>query len=324
MLVEVVLTPDLFSGDDDVLRERLRDLADILLPRRSVPIVDISQLGEHNWQSAVGNRIVAIKNRNLQSDAKALFDRFVDSVCVVRIPQQNSIPATESEWIALAKQSAKQVPLDAIVTVGSQSTEQAVMAFAEFTCDEFWARFPNPRWVERNSQAQVTALRTIAFHADWLIVRLPQLRGGSDDEIVTFNQILALVAKRGTSQPRCSIELQVCQQKDIPDERLLNGIQRELQCNGSIMDVTFKLLPQKSFIDRELLAGGWAPMPEGKRARRARWLLTMTHVAVSSKRENISQASPWSLFDRKHAHDRLSKLEAEPGVRLGDFVSRPR
>lgn len=310
MLAEFIITPDVFSASDDILRGRLSELRQVLLPRGSTPKFVICQLGSDTWQTAVGGKIAAIRNPELRSDAKALFEKLVAEVSVVRPLSKSETPISEIEWISVGEQSSRQVALDGIVTSESTSKTGLVLSAEQFVSDEYCDRFRNPRFVARTEESQITSLRTICLHSDWMILRLPQIRGGVDDEIVTLKQVLKLASARLPGQTNCSVEIHVCRQEKIPDDRLKSSVENELSgFLNNLADVEVKLFPAKAFNDRQVFAGEWAPMPNEQRLRRVRWLVTMTHVAIGNQRESSPEPCTWSLFDRKSAHARLKQID---------------
>jgi hypothetical protein len=312
MLAEFILTPDIFSANEDILRGRLSDLREVLLPRGSVPKFVICQLGSDKWQTAVGGKIAAIRNPELRSNAKALFERLVAEVSVVRPLSKSETPKSESDWIYVGERSSRQIGLDGIVASESSSKTELVLSIEKFVSDEYCERFKNPRFVARSEEAQIESLRTLCFHSEWMILRLPQIRGGTDDEIVTLKQVLKLASARLPEQTKCSVEIHVCRQVKIPDDRLKNSITDELSgFLNNLAEVDVKLFPERAFTDRQVFAGEWAPMPNDQRLRRVRWLVTMTHVAIGKRRESSSEPCTWSLFDRKSAHARYQELQKQ-------------
>ena len=100
--------------------------------------------------------------------------------------------------------------------------------------------------------------------------------------------------------------------KKIPDDRLRSSIEVEISgFLSNLSDVNVKFFPKKAFTDRQLLAGEWAPMSNGQRSRRVRWLITMTHVAIGKRRESSAEPNTWSLFDRRAAHNRFKQIEEQ-------------
>jgi hypothetical protein len=310
MLAEFIITPDIFASSDVILRARLSDLREILLPRGNAPKFVICQLGVDEWQRAVGGKIAAIRNPELRSDAKVLFERLVAEVSVVRSLSITEAPVSEQDWICIGETSSKQMALDGIVASQSNSETELVLSVEQFVSDEYCDRFKNPRPVARTEEAQAESLRTICFHSDWMILRLPQIRGGVDDEIVTLKQMLKLASARLPGQSKCSVEVHVCRQERIPDDRLRNSVLDELSCfRNNLAELDVKLFPEKTFTDRQVFAGEWAPMSNDQRSRRVRWLITMTHVAIGKRRESSSELCTWSLFDRKSAYSMYRDLQ---------------
>jgi hypothetical protein len=264
---------------------------------------------------ATSQKIARITNANHRQDAMSLFQRVLTQVCVTRPPTPRPSD-DEAGWIAAGIQSANRVPIQGIV-VSSQASPPAQIgsSLKEFVADEFWESLANPRLVGRDAVTQEQVLRAICTHSDWLLLRLPQIRGGSDDEIVTVKQIIKLSNQLPTGFRRTVIELQVCEQPNIPANNLINGIKSEL--SGFIrqgFQIRLTICPARHFINRELLAGESAQTSQGQLVPRPLWWITMTHVAVGSREAAVAgeAGNTWSLFSRQKAHERFEQMKTEP------------
>jgi hypothetical protein len=312
MIAEIFITPDVFEAGEDVLRNRLSELAATLLPPRSTPRFVICQLDPQLWQKSVGAKIVAIKNHGLQSDAKALIMRLIDrehGVCVNRPVDAGVALNSEKDWVSAAKISSDRAPIDGIVA--SDAALYKCLAVEDFCSLDFWRRYGNPRLIGRNLDDQEPLLRTICLHSDWLLIRLPYLKGDDyKDEVATLKQILQLATNRFDGQSKCSIEVHVASRTERKggDRKLKSDVEDQIdKYKSHLADLHVKVVPL--IRERTVFAGEWAQMPHGKRAMRVRWLLTMAHVAIDKNREASNEPCSWSLYDRKQAHDVLLKIE---------------
>lgn len=136
-------------------------------------------------------------------------------------------------------------------------------------------------------------------------------------ELVGFENYQTLsnrLCKLGTKDCRgskCSVELHVCRQEKIPDDRLRSSIDDELSsfCNN-FAGSERKIFPKQGFYrPANLRRRVGAPMPKDQRKRRVRWLVIMTHVAIGKRRESSTEPCTWSLFDRKSASTRLKQIK---------------
>ena len=315
MLAEFLLTPDAISevgGRDgsDVVRE----LTSCLFPFSATPIALVCKLGGEDWEVAASRKIARIPNSKHRHDAMSLFQRLLSELCVTR-PAIPRVSDEESEWIDAGKKSSNQVPLGKIVV--SEKSPPPVphaVTLKDFVSPTFWEPLSNPRLVGRETASQEDVLRAICTHSDWLLMRLPQIRGGSDDEIVTVKQILKLSNQLPVGFKKTTIDLHLCRQPKIPEHRLIDGVASELASfvqRG--VEIRLTIWPEKYFINRELLGGDFAKTSPGDIVRRTLWWITMTHVAVGSRNAATAgeAGNTWSLFPRHKAHERYTQIDAD-------------
>ena len=141
---------------------------------------------------------------------------------------------------------------------------------------------------------------------------MPQIHGGSDDEIVTVKQIVRLATKLPHGFTKSDIELQIPLDSRPNAAELLRAVKNELQSVVSpVVNLNAIIIPQGSFVNREMLAGDYAVDSSGNQKRRARWWVTMNHVAVGARRDvGRDDANSWSLYPRRDADWRLSQIDA--------------
>lgn len=319
MLAEFLLTPDALADDDgrngvDVVRE----IGQCLFPSRAVPVALVCKLGGEEWERATSRKIARIANPNHRMDAMSLFQKLLSQLCVTRPPI--ALPSDdETGWISAGVTSASRVPIEKII-VSAKSAPPADLGVSvkDFLADAFWEPFENPRLVGRDTATQEKVLRAICMHSDWLMLRLPQIRGGSDDEIVTVKQIIKLSNQLPTGFSKAAIDLHICMQPRISEQNLIRGIAGELSSfvrQG--IQIRLTVWPERHFVNRELLAGEFARTSPGDLVPRPLWWITMTHVAVGSRAAaNAGEAgNTWSLFSRPKAHERFEQIKSVPPIR---------
>jgi hypothetical protein len=319
MLAEFLLTPDALADDDgrngvDVVRE----IGQCLFPTRAVPVALVCKLGGEEWERATSRKIARIANPNHRLDAMSLFQKLLSQLCVTRPPIP--LPSEdEAGWISAGVTSASRVPMDKIVVSAKSAPPADVgVSVKDFLADAFWEPFENPRLVGRDTATQEKVLRAICTHSDWLMLRLPQIRGGSDDEIVTVKQIIKLANQLPAGFRKTAIDLHVCMQPRITEQNLIRGVSGELSAfvrQG--IQIRLTIWPERHFVNRELLAGEFAKTSPGDLVPRPLWWITMTHVAVGSRAAaNAGEAgNTWSLFSRPKAYDRFEQIKADAPIR---------
>lgn len=315
MLTEFLLTPDSFtdSAEDDTA-ETLRALQSCLFPFAATPSALICNLGGKNWVRATSRKIVEIQNPNHKMLAQSLFTKIVDQVSVSR-PLTKDPGNNESNWITSGIASAKKVPLNGIVVSRkSGSPPLPCLPMSEFISPEHWLGCPNPRLVGRTTSDQENVLRAFCTHSDWILIRMPQIYGGSDDEIVTIKQIIKLATNLPDGFKKSDIEIHLCKIRNVSDDNLLRGVALQLKrFVQQGVKVTFKLWPEKHFVNREIIGGDITRTTQTEAIRRPRWMMTMTHVAIGSNNANNAGESgnTWSLFSRENAFEHFQKIEGQ-------------
>lgn len=319
MLAEFLLTPDAmvdtYGGD---ALDAVRELTDCFFPSRATPLALVCKLGDE-WEKATSVKIARIANVNHRQAAMNLFKRLMSSHLYVPRPMVSEGIKTENEWIMAGVTSNQNTPMNKIVVSDRASPPINLGAsIRDFVSDLFWEEFPNPRLVARELITQEQTLRAICTHSEWLIMRLPQIRGGSDDEIVTVKQIVKLSNQLPVGFRKTFIDLHVCLQKRIPEQNLISGISWQL--NSFVrqdVKIQLSIWPEKHFVNRELLGGDNTKTSPGEIVRRPLWWITMNHVAVGSlAAASAGEAgNSWNLFPRKKAYERYEKMSQETPLR---------
>jgi len=311
MLSEFFLTPEAFCDSDD----GLRGLRACLFPFGNTPVALICQLGKDRWTKATSGKIARIQNQNHRLLAMDLFKKVCDDISVIR-PLEGDAPSNELSWVDRAKQSSKSLALDGIIVSDGQTTSSdGCTNLPDFILPDFWSDFGNPRLVRRNTNAQKSVLRSFCAFSDWIIVRMPQIRGGSDDEIVTVKQVVQLATSLPNGYRKSAIEVQfpLSERASSNPGRVFRSVIRELrELKVSESELRVTMLPVvRSFVNREILGGEYTSISSGERKQRARWLMTMNHVAVGGGRDDDrDEANSWNLYSRQEASERLKALNA--------------
>ena len=310
MLAEFFLSPDTFCESDD----RLRQLERCLFPfnPRQPSVAILCRLGEDKWTTALGQKIARIKNPNHRMLAMDLMKKIISELTVIR-PLTRSVTNDESSWVVEARNSHRDLGFEAIVVSSNITTfSDNCTKVGDFVMPGFWEEFGNPRHVGRDKPAQVRVLRSFCAFSDWIIVRMPQIKGGSDDEIVTVKQIVQLATNLPEGFQKSNVEVQfpINDRAKHDPGRVFRAVKAELKdvvVPGS--DLRLTMLPVGSFVNREILGGEYTPVSTGDKLLKARWLLTMNHVAVGGRQNpGRDDANSWNLFSRHEANKRLATL----------------
>jgi hypothetical protein len=315
MLTEFLLTPEALSDSDGRDgTEVVRELKNCLFPFAAASTALVCKLGGEEWTRAASGRIARIADVNHRQLAMSLMTQIVQQLAVTR-PAIQRHGDDEAGWIHAAMQSSAQVPLGRIVvSAGSTPPARLGASLKEFVSREFWEKLSNPRLVGRDVATQQGVLTAICTHSDWLLIRLPQIRGGSDDEIVTVKQIAALANQLPPGFRQSSIDLQICAMQNIPERNLIRSVTGELDSyirRG--VKITLTIWPERHFVNRELIGGEYAQTSNGTIVPKPLWWITMTHVAVRGRHvPNAGEGgNTWCLFSRQKAFERYEQIRAD-------------
>lgn len=320
MLAEFFLTPEAFADlDGDNGTKILDELQECLVPSLTTPVGLVCQLGGKQWVDAASKLIAKISDTNKRNKAMSLFGKIIDSICVTR-PLGKSEADGEAEWIAAGRASHKIVPFAALVVSRHAAPPDGIgLPIEGILRAEFWENFGNPRLVARSIEAQKRVLTAICAHSDWLVIRLPQIRGGNDDEIVTAKQIIELADNVVPAfREAVTVHVHACEQKNITADRLARLIKDELsETPRRGASIVVSIWPEKHFLNRELLAGVIARTSSpGEIVPKPLWLVKMEHVAVKygNPRQLVTDENAWSLFPRKKACEWFHQLTADEPI----------
>ena len=314
MLAEFFLTPQSFFGTETELN-RLRECL-FPMPGNHVPV--ICHFDKERWERFLSHRIAQIQDYNRKMLAMELFQRICDELAVYR-PAINGTPSDENDWIEAARQSASDLEFDdIIISQANAECPEECHRVLEFASAEYWQQYGNPRLVGRDRQSQATVLKTICAHAHWLIIRMPQVKGGCDDEIVTIKQIIKLASQlpQGFKKSDVFIEIPIPERMErslgIEEaaNRLMRLVKSELEeFQSTDCEISISIYPVGSILAREVVAGEFVELAPNSIDFKARWYLTMNHVAVGGgEAADRSGGNSWNLHSRTTATDRFEEL----------------
>ena len=309
MLAEFMLTPDaLLAGFSREGRDAIDELKACFLPGRTVPVALLSKLGEE-WVNAAARKIARINTAH-RHKAMAVFQQLLSDASLSRPGVRIHID-DENGWIQAARSSNSQVTFERIVVspAANPPTGNGITV-ADFVNDVFWECYENPRPVARDLVSQEPALKCVCAHSEWIIIRMPQISGGSGDELATVKQVIRLSNRLPKGFHKSAIDLHVCLQRGMSEQTLIDGVAAELE-EYVRQGVTIQLSLWPHFINRELIAGDMCRTSPGEQFRRPLWYITMAHVAVGRREANDTESgNTWSLLSRKKAFERHEALKA--------------
>jgi hypothetical protein len=286
MLVEVALTPQVFDGASNanvaIWRECLDELGHGFFPRNATPPVLAADLQDGGWSEEVKQTIGRITDQATRWKVQNLANRFKD--IVVPRPMVNVWPTDEREWANEAAASHRSEPVGRIILTdglygGYCPANAPCHPLRDVKSEAFWAGIGNSVQVQMDICQQVALLRPICAHARYLSLKLPHVRGSTDDETPFAGAVLQSVFRRPAGFAPAQVELHV-NGDGLAGTALSNVIHniRHSLAAGLPVGSEVLLCVWPDFIDRKLVAGVITTCA-GQEVRAPRWGVGFQHVA---------------------------------------------
>jgi hypothetical protein len=340
MLTEIVLTPHTLrpcSLNPQAWAGQIRALNQRLVHYGSQCPLIFSNLNVGpaglEWVAVVAKSMANFKASQVRS-AQDLLDWILKKEHLVSRPSQGHIRSVveETQWVEEGMAFAPGYPIDQIVTSWQgvnacrRSLDRAV-GINELEGAAFWDEITASPSVAPSITAQVTALRPICLHAQFLAVVLPYGLGNEADWFFTFAKS---AVERPASYGTPAIELHVSFD-DNPDDLRAQGdrhpaiasfVRRATQSlpRGSEIQLFVRPKmprhPQKQqFIARRLFAGKQVDVGTATPEARIRWGIVLEHVAHPG--EAPDQTPPtFTLLARQKADEQFRFECRNPSPRL--------
>lgn len=308
MLSEIAITPSAFKwGIQDKSMDWVGELERVLFPRvGDVPLV-LCDLRNGEWFKSIARSIAMISNSTQRGRAQSLLAKLqVDLMSIPRSSTLTESPCDESMWIEEAIAANSILPIGMAFTTSPEARLRTLHP-SRIGSDEIDRQLESSRHVPRELNSQVVQLRNLLWHSHWVIVRFPQIRGGEHDEIQTVKQVAELLGRPVCSSPQLTarqLEVQLNPKAlGTYSFKKLEKCFRDWRIGGVTISLT---VSKEKYVNRELLAGD-VVSSDGEEIKRARWYLTMQHVAIK-RSDPSAENNTWSYFGRKKAHERWQKI----------------
>ena len=308
MLSEIAITPSAFNwGLQEESMDWVGELERVLFPRvGDVPLV-LCDLRNGEWFKSVARSIAMISNSSQRGRAQSLLSKLRDNL--MSIPRNSALPDSpcdESMWIAEAIAANSILPIGMAFTTSPDARIRTLHP-SRIGSDEIDHQLESSRYVPRELNSQVVQLRNLLWHSHWAIVRFPQIRGGDDDEIQTVKQVAELLGRSVCSSPSSTVrQLEVQLNPEALGAYSFQNVEkhfRDWRIGGVAISLT---VSRAKYVNRELIAGD-LDSSDAKKIKRARWYLTMQHVAIKRSDSSVEN-NIWNYFGRRKAHERWQKI----------------
>ncbi len=306
MYTEIAFTPHIFDEDCNTDNEKwylgIYNLGQGLLPKTAAEPIILSDIyGGSCLNEAVAN-ISRIKDHRVRVLAQSCAQK-MSKLSVIR-PSESDWPQSEQDWLGECENSFVNFPMGRVLISNSHHqhiiTQMPAFSIYDPADDQsgFWNDIQSQGRVNMNLDDQVNLLRPICVHADYIAIKSPQIRGGSDDETVFAARIIQSALNRPTNYPEIKvIEFHLDDQHNSNhDNSVINIIQlvRRITAKSNTgLKINFYFWPH--YTDRELVAG---LLKNGIKS--PRWGISMNHIARPA---DTSGSTTWNIIAQKNLDD---------------------
>ncbi|MFN3152905.1 hypothetical protein [Bremerella sp.] len=322
MLKEIAFTPGVFDEeaqpDKSDWRDQLKELLSILAPKTGVCPIVISNLYDSGWYWEVERTLKSVEDPKLKPVCQGILTKMKDRL--VKRPYRLNYPEDDAGWCREALASHAIDPIDRVVATSQTRATLAdecpdVRGIDELEDAGFWHDINDRASPEAFFEDQIVLLRKLCLHSDWIAYCSPYANSSEMDFTIEF-------LKAATSRPHGfePVEIEIHfdnwdrgrsmagpqTERRTKQDRLAQFVKQSLDgilCTSN----TVHFFCWEKLLERTLIAGDFRIDGDGKRRRRARWGLSMTHVArkrrpkggAATDAEQETEPHRWSLMDKQ-------------------------
>ncbi|MEQ8788957.1 MAG: hypothetical protein RIC55_21780 [Pirellulaceae bacterium] len=321
MLKEIAFTPAVFDesaqSDKSDWRDQLKELLGVLAPKGSVCPVIVSNLYGSSWYHEIERSLKSVEDHKLKAVCQAIMEKMKDRL--VSRPACSDYPMDDATWCREALASHAIEPIDRIVATNETRValiEEAseVRGLDEIEHAGFWHGVNVRAWPEPFFEDQIVLLRKLCIHSEWIALSSPYANTTEMDFTIEFLRT-ALSRPVGFQPVEIEIHFDNWNRGSSSPGLLDDRTQKQAIAARFIAHKLTRMLPSSStvqffcwekLLERTLIAGDFTTDGNGVKRRRARWGLSMTHVArkrrpkVEALAEGEQETEPhrWSLMDK--------------------------
>lgn len=312
MLAELSLTPSVFDQskfeDVDAWLEQLDEIGAWMTARASASPILIADLYGGSWSSTLIPIIDDIEDHRAKSRCQHILKQLKSLLVSRPIKDQMQWPGEdEGLWIQEAISSAADEPIERIIATSQNAIEHGdpVRGIHESTEGGFWSGIAAAGSVAMRIPDQVSLIRKICVHSDFVAVLSPHFYGGSGGEIEFAKALIASTFNRpqGFSPPKL-VQLHT----EGPDGDPADPeVQARIQTSVTNLQAEIakalrpgqmvELLVWQKLLHRYVFGGNLANDADGNEKRVQRICISFNHFA----RQNENPAtppSPWNLLNK--------------------------
>ncbi|HBJ37346.1 MAG TPA: hypothetical protein DDZ51_21855 [Planctomycetaceae bacterium] len=310
MIHFIFISPDAFEklGNQFGEKDGLGDLRELLFPRRADPNVLLADPHATNWFTEVTRRAMKLPPQT-RGNALALLQR-LSNQSLVGWASPGPAPANEGEWVRIACKS-KGGCLDWAFTSRIDLCGESIETVDRIS-DDTWLKkqFPWSKNVPRCRTAQRPIFQKLFMGADWCIAELPFIKGGSDDEVVTFKQLIDVISDLPRTK---AFELDLVTKLEDKPAYWAGNVEDELrQTLKKRSAVKIRVFALSKYIDRYFTVGKNVTIAKGQSKREVRRCIAVQHVAIGGNRK--AESNNWNLCNSVDTSLRYEKLQVDMAV----------
>ena len=312
MFSEFALTPSIFDeeaqGDMDEWLDDIRELGAAMFPRVSASPVMVSNLYDGGWHAVAQQVVAAVSDHRARDLCQRLLTQITSTL--VSRPACKDWPEDENGWVHEAMASAEDEAIDRIIA--TRTAQQAL--FSECKCVRsvsevrdagFWKGISASQSPEMRVADQVTLIRKLCLHSEFLCFLSPRIYGGSDDETGFAAEMIRSAFRRPCGYRQVHVEVHTEGPKCDPGDgkfhlrmsNLVGNISTQLRpALGVGNEVTLYVWPK--LLDRFMIGGVYVEGADGTRERSPRWGISMQHIARGGDKHMSLPATQWDLLNR--------------------------
>lgn len=317
MIAEFAFTPSVFheeaNPDAESWRDQLRELSHAMFPKTAPSPVMVANLWGGTWHNIALTNALAIADHKLKRLCVDLLSKIQGSL-VPRPFVAQELPNEDRAWGMEAIWSHAIEPIDRVIScraVQDAMTAEghSVRCISEVHGDGFWRNISSQWDQPLNISSQIQAIRKLSVHAEFLCLVSPHVRGAGDDETAFATEMIRSAIQRPTGFGPVDIEIH-SEGPDNPEAADFGSRLARLASNTSTALVSalrpgqsVRLVLWPKLLDRYLIAGAYTYSSKGKKSRRARWGISMQHIARRNDDREDKPSTSWSLLGPKQLRD---------------------
>ena len=312
MLAELSLTPSVFDQsnfeDVDAWLEQLDEIGAWMTARASASPILIADVYGGSWSSTLKPIVDDIQDHRAKSSCQHILKQLKSLLVNRPIKDQMQWPGEdEGLWIQEAISSSADEPIERIIATPEKAIEhgEPVRGMHESTEGGFWSGIAANGSVAMRIADQVSLVRKICIHSDFVAVLSPHFYGASGGEVEFAKALISSTFNRpqGFSAPKLVQLHTEGPQGDPADPEVQARIQTSTANLQSEISKalrpgqTVELLVWRKLLHRYVFGGNLVSDADGNETRVQKICISFNHFARLNDNP-ATPPSPWNLLNK--------------------------